>query len=227
MVAMGQLTYSDTSVSVQLDSSQAVRAEIYVKNSSATGTMISWRLLSSTLQDLDHPDGAWSLVFCNCVTCYTNEFETIPDSGICVADLLPGDSISWYMSVELNGLLGENAEWRIELMNHNSGKKDTWSYYFLADSLGWPNSSTDLTVHSNVLLYPNPANQHLTVQFTNEKERTEDLMIYNLTGVLVKQVSVNAQNTVQINIDDLPIGIYFVQVNGMEETAIKRFSISR
>lgn len=67
-------------------------------------------------------------------------------------------------------------------------------------------SDNSFTVFNKTFFYPNPASQILT--FDNERKGTVN--IFGIRGELVKQVSLNETN--QINIGDLKTGIYTVQL---------------
>jgi len=59
--------------------------------------------------------------------------------------------------------------------------------------------------------YPNPADDYLTLELTNENiERVE---LYSLTGQLVRSEMVRGSR-VEISVGDLPAGVYSVLVNG-------------
>ncbi len=59
--------------------------------------------------------------------------------------------------------------------------------------------------------YPNPADDFLTLELTNENmERVE---LYSLTGQLVRSEEVSGTRT-EISVEDLPAGVYSVLVNG-------------
>ncbi|MAS52453.1 MAG: hypothetical protein CMD20_04535 [Flavobacteriales bacterium] len=67
-------------------------------------------------------------------------------------------------------------------------------------------SDNSFTIFNRTFFYPNPASQILT--FDNERKGTVN--IFGIRGELVKQVSLNETN--QINIGDLKTGIYTVQL---------------
>lgn len=77
--------------------------------------------------------------------------------------------------------------------------------------------------HNNTLtVYPNPATNQLYITSLSE---LEELHIYNLNGMLAKKVTTKEQ-TIMINISDLPVGFYHIQgiaMNGVEHaTFIKK-----
>jgi len=86
------------------------------------------------------------------------------------------------------------------------------------DAIMW--SSVNETRH-NFLIYPNPAKEELTIISST----TNNLIsIYNLQGILVKQLYVsNAES--KINITDLSIGMYVIEVNNNGNSNFQKFII--
>jgi len=69
---------------------------------------------------------------------------------------------------------------------------------------------------SNMLLnvYPNPAKAEINITFTQKKSAKAEITLFNMQGQNVKSVSVGSKsgsNTVSLNIEELPEGIYFVR----------------
>jgi|GEM_PF-2767765 len=72
-------------------------------------------------------------------------------------------------------------------------------------------------------VYPNPMSSHFTVRFA--KVQNEDIVInlYNNVGVLVRvQKLEQGTNMIDISTDDLPIGIYYVQVQSNDFISSKK-----
>ena len=65
---------------------------------------------------------------------------------------------------------------------------------------------------SKIAVYPNPVTNQLTISSGNE---ISSVSISNLLGQTIFSNEYNA-NTVQVNVADLPSGVYFVKVNGSE-----------
>lgn len=70
----------------------------------------------------------------------------------------------------------------------------------------------------NFDLYPNPSNEIVTISLTGVKDE-QQIQIFNSIGVLLKEVAVT-QST-QINISNLPSGLYFVSPKNQRSQAIK------
>ncbi|MCB0796717.1 MAG: T9SS type A sorting domain-containing protein [Chitinophagales bacterium] len=75
---------------------------------------------------------------------------------------------------------------------------------------------------NQLLLYPNPVKDQLSISYSNI-ESTQDLMffIYDTQGRLIRSIKVDGgNNTISINVDELPAGIYqllFI-INDLVET---------
>jgi PKD repeat protein len=68
-------------------------------------------------------------------------------------------------------------------------------------------------------LYPNPASSVITIEFLTSPA-SETILIYNITGQLIRSVVANKKHT-EINISDLPAGIYYVRFKNMNHVALK------
>ena len=74
-------------------------------------------------------------------------------------------------------------------------------------------------VSNNFNLYPNPANDKLTVESAVEMK---EVKIYNLLGGLVRSYD-QAGYKMEISLDGMPNGLYFIQMVSNEQTVSKRF----
>jgi hypothetical protein len=59
-------------------------------------------------------------------------------------------------------------------------------------------------------IYPNPAHQTLNISFSNNQNPKQQIQIYNTYGELIKEVEI--LQTTQINISNLPSGLYFIHL---------------
>ncbi|NOQ25922.1 MAG: T9SS type A sorting domain-containing protein [Bacteroidales bacterium] len=72
-----------------------------------------------------------------------------------------------------------------------------------------------------VNIYPNPANSYINVQVTNAKANGM-ISIYSVTGALVKLVEMDESER-EINISELPSGLYLITVDTKKEAITKHF----
>ena len=70
----------------------------------------------------------------------------------------------------------------------------------------------------DVMVYPNPANSVLNIDLG---ETQSEVIVYNSLGQMVKHVEM-ASGTVQVNVEDLNAGVYFVKANGEVTKVIKK-----
>jgi hypothetical protein len=76
------------------------------------------------------------------------------------------------------------------------------------------------SVKNNVVsLYPNPAKSVLTI--ISNSTPVSQYSIYDATGKQLQQKSINAAPAVNINVENLATGIYFVDVNGQHLKFVK------
>jgi len=59
-------------------------------------------------------------------------------------------------------------------------------------------------------IFPNPASENISVTFPESQNQKAQIQIFNAMGMLLKEISVT--QSAQINIEDLPSGLYFVEV---------------
>lgn len=71
-------------------------------------------------------------------------------------------------------------------------------------------------------VYPNPANDILTIEFKNQIPSTQ-LCITNTLGQVILSSDINNANTATIDIAHLPAGIYFVQIRAGTEVLRHKF----
>lgn len=69
------------------------------------------------------------------------------------------------------------------------------------------------------MVYPNPANQQLTV---TTSEAGQAIAIYNTQGKLISTQTMQG-NAETLNVAALPSGVYYIEVSGKNNTARKKF----
>ena len=75
-------------------------------------------------------------------------------------------------------------------------------------------SSIDVVEKNQILVYPNPAKENITLR------ADEDIFIYNNLGQIVKQIN-NPKGETTISISDLPRGIYYLKTGNKTQKLIK------
>lgn len=101
------------------------------------------------------------------------------------------------------------------------GSADTTKLEYIIVS---PISSTiKILEEVGVEIFPNPATDYLELKWKNTKVQETNIYIYDSIGKLLKQL--NSQN--QIDISDLGVGIYFLEIEVGEKKQIKTFIVER
>ena len=80
-----------------------------------------------------------------------------------------------------------------------------------------------VSVAQTFSIYPNPAMDEITIQWHGEMVQSTEIIVYNLFGQLIKQVDVAQQtglNTMNLAINELPAGMYILQVVGIQSTGL-------
>jgi hypothetical protein len=79
-------------------------------------------------------------------------------------------------------------------------------------------------------VYPNPANNYLSIAFTKSNLLNTSISIYNSHGVEIKRINekeLSGQNSLSISIVDFPSGVYYCTMNTGTERITKRFVVVR
>lgn len=77
---------------------------------------------------------------------------------------------------------------------------------------------SDLRNEEHIKVYPNPAQHNLTIEYSSIPEGVKDLSIYNLSGQLLKQQSLNTnQEKAEVNISNLTAGRYLIKLGNISK----------
>ncbi len=71
---------------------------------------------------------------------------------------------------------------------------------------------------NNFKIYPNPATSYINIK--SEKSGKGEVCIYDMTGRLVKNISVSDLNNATINVGDIEKGIYLINIDGRMEKVV-------
>ena len=74
-------------------------------------------------------------------------------------------------------------------------------------------------------IFPNPAGEIANIAVTATESEKATLTVYNSTGLISQTQSVDiypGKRVIQLRVNDLPTGMYFVKLEGSENTSIKR-----
>jgi len=92
--------------------------------------------------------------------------------------------------------------------------QDHFSEYSLLNAI-WEEMQTGLaeiqpSEEAKVMLYPNPVVSVLNIK--NKSQEKANMYIYNFSGQLIKQVSINSYDQIEINLGNLNPGMYMIQL---------------
>jgi hypothetical protein len=76
-----------------------------------------------------------------------------------------------------------------------------------------PTTGMDESYSGHISVYPNPANQEITIEFENSLNASCDIMLYDSYGRLVQTINQSTGNKVAIKRGDLPGGFYFYKIH--------------
>ena len=85
-------------------------------------------------------------------------------------------------------------------------------------------SVNDLPLDAAIAMYPNPTSGELNISFNNIAAGNYNVSVYNTIGSLVLNQNMNVNGAVirTINLNDLPNGIYMVQVSNENGSTTKK-----
>jgi hypothetical protein len=80
---------------------------------------------------------------------------------------------------------------------------------------------------SSLQVFPNPADEQITVITSAEKSINGRILIFNSQGSMVKNVQTNGESSIRINLSDLTSGMYFLKLESGSKSATTRIVIKR
>ncbi len=88
-------------------------------------------------------------------------------------------------------------------------------------------TSTDIAEHSKkgkIQIYPNPASSNINIEFNNNNYSI--LRLYNISGQMIFEKSVENKDKVHINISNIPSGVYFVKAISDDKSVTEKLIIN-
>lgn len=86
-------------------------------------------------------------------------------------------------------------------------------------------SSNELTKESRLLIYPNPAQNEITVQVNGFSYNS--VQIINSVGQIIRTIKLDDQTSTTIDLENLQNGFYFIELKGASGPLLKRFAVNR
>ncbi len=221
-----QLSFNQDTASLIMEDGTAKKATINVSNNSGHAIDLRWNLISSTLNDNDNgvfPNTvSWKIQFCECNTCYNNDFGPILSAAGCADPMADGDSVDWYLTIDPNGFPMVDGEWIIKVDNMTDNISDTLVYYAVH-----PNAVKSVSYNADVTSYPNPANSEFVVSYELTNVNAPVLNVYSIIGGKMATYSLsNSNGSVSINTLDFDNGMYFYTIEEEgQRVFIQKFNV--
>ncbi len=92
---------------------------------------------------------------------------------------------------------------------------------FVVIKLSTPTGTNDLELNAGVHLFPNPANNQLTIK-TDSRLMDSNYTVLNIMGQTVRSGKITSNNTL-LEVGNLPCGSYFVQIQSKDGNSVSRF----
>lgn len=105
--------------------------------------------------------------------------------------------------------------------------------YLELDTTELSGTSTDITNNNldiEFSVYPNPAKNQISVDFSSTNNKSSNLIISDILGKTLKEFSVNSSNGInrlEINLNNLNDGIYFVNFSNNDIKSTKKLVITK
>jgi len=125
--------------------------------------------------------------------------------------------------------IGENLRMRVGIYSGDyispcsidNGEYEDYSLYIKNSTLSNENLNVDMNIIS---MYPNPASD--IVYFKTNQREVSRIDIFNENGKLVKShINKQGGEEIQINIDDLPLGMYIVRLKTISSTETRKLIV--
>lgn len=104
----------------------------------------------------------------------------------------------------------------------------TWDSAYTAPTPGIVDIITginSLQSHARISIYPNPTNSHFFVDFTKSASEI-NISVFNILGETVyNNVLVSASSPLEINLNGIDSGIYFLRIDNGQEKLIKKIAV--
>jgi hypothetical protein len=116
----------------------------------------------------------------------------------------------------------KNLGWPVLTIKYNTYIDDSdFKYVSYSSDLSGASTVTDLSQKKQIQIFPNPANDKITLNLSNINESDITLTIFNIMGIKVLSESIS-QNREVVNLNGICPGIYTIQIksNNFEEKQI-------
>ncbi len=123
--------------------------------------------------------------------------------------------------IDLTAYAGQSIKLRFRLISDSGVTED--GYYFDEMNITALDVETGLQESilsaQNLQISPNPATQRVSIRFNHRTSDNASLSVCNLHGQTILQLPVNQRSEIQLNIAELPSGMYLVKLNDQQTTS--------
>jgi len=114
---------------------------------------------------------------------------------------------------------------RIYIGTHGLGFFENRKFESISDEM--PNTQFAINNNIKIKIYPNPVEFNAKVSIVSDQNQNATINIINMAGQTVRKLGsqnlLSGENTVNIQVRDLPKGVYLLQVNTQNNTGTTRF----
>ena len=210
---MAQLQPAYDTVDVLLENDVEKFGYVDIENNTSVSVEWKWKLIAT---DFDFTN--WDIQFCECTSCYTNEFGALPDSMNCTT-LDAGRIQEWKFGVKSSTADMVEAFYSAEIIDLTNNTSDTvtWitSEYNGIDQLAG--------VDAYFKFYPTVFSDEAYIVSSLKKSMNVQVNVYDLMGkqVLSKNTSVSSgDQLLPLSLGDLNSGLYIVQVSDVKSNEV-------
>jgi subtilisin-like proprotein convertase family protein len=135
----------------------------------------------------------------------------------------PVDNLSNFVGEDPNGTWTLNVE---DAFAQDGGAIDSFSLDICDGTATFSNES--FTGNQDAFsIYPNPANELITLEFSEVSAPASEVKIFDLNGKMVKSFDINRSQTssVDLNVADLSTGVYIVKTKSEQSSAVEKLII--
>lgn len=97
---------------------------------------------------------------------------------------------------------------------------------FQGSCIGLGVNNVSASTDNNITIYPNPASTALSIKINSVTEHAF-VTVYNALGQMVVEPTEIAKNSAEINVNNLPKGVYFLKTTNGKETSTSKFVVER
>jgi hypothetical protein len=186
---------------------------IYLHNNRADSIKVTWRMITDS-----GTTSGWSVQLCDNSNCYN--LPGPPRTSLLVA---PGDSLDMHSQLAPNCITGSGYLKISAQVVGDTGAAMILTYK--VDATSTCSSGINSISGDNIHVYPNPANDMITLSGF-EAGQLHNVQIADLQGNAIQAFEANSHESVNLNINSLPAGLYFVKITDAEGklTAVKKIT---